>query len=93
MREYELMVVFPIEEDKFKEFSDALRAIVDGSGAQIKSEESYGDRDLAYEIKKHKRGRYILFNISSPPDKIIEMDRQIKLTQGILTYLFIRKDE
>lgn len=93
MRDYELMVVFPLEEDKFKSSSDAIRGILNGNGAQIKSEEPYGDRDLAYEIKKHTRGRYILFNISAQPEKILEMDRQIKLDQNILTYLFIRVDE
>ncbi len=93
MRDYELMVVFPLEEDKFKTSSDAIRGIINANGAQIKSEEPYGDRDLAYEIKKHTRGRYILFNISAQPEKIVEMDRQIKLTQNILTYLFIRVDE
>ena len=73
MREYELMVVFPLEEDKYKT--------------------PYGDRDLAYEIKKHTRGRYVLFTLGAQPDKILDMDRQLKLTPDILTYLFIRKDE
>ena len=92
MRNYELMAVFPLEEDRFKALLEAVRSILIGNGAQITSEEPFGDRDLAYEIKKHKRGRYILFNISAPPDKIAEMDRQIKLIQGVLTWLFIRKD-
>ena len=93
MRNYELMVVFPLEEDKFKELSEAVRSVLKENGAQITSEEPYGDRDLAYEIKKHKRGRYLLFNVSAAPDKIVEIDRQIKLVQGILTWLFIRKDD
>ena len=92
MRNYELMAVFPLEEDRFKELSEAVRSILTGNGAQIQSEEPYGDRDLAYEIKKHRRGRYVLFNISVSPDKIVEIDRQIKLAQGLLTWLFIRKD-
>ena len=93
MRNYELMVVFPLEEDKFKELSEAVRSILKENGAQIASEEPYGDRDLAYEIKKHRRGRYLLFNISAAPDKIAEIDRQIKLVQGLLTWLFIKKDD
>ena len=93
MRNYELMAVFPLEEDKFKELSEAVRSILKENGAQITSEEPYGDRDLAYEIKKHKRGRYLLFNVSAQPDRIAEIDRQIKLAQGLLTWLFIRKDD
>ncbi len=93
MRNYELMVVFPLEEDKFKELSDELRVCVNESGGKIESEEPFGDRDLAYEVKKHKRGRYVLFNISSPAEKVIEIDRRLKLVQGILTWLIVRKDE
>ncbi|MBO8450597.1 MAG: 30S ribosomal protein S6 [Spirochaetes bacterium] len=93
MREYELMVVFPLEEDKYKTASDAVRKILTGNDAQVKSEEPYGDRDLAYEIKKHTRGRYVLFTLGAQPDKILDMDHQLKLTPDILTYLFIRKDE
>ena len=93
MRNYELMAVFPLEEDKFKELSEAVRGILKENGAQIASEEPYGDRDLAYEVKKRKRGRYVLFNISAQPDKIAEIDRQIKLAQGLLTWLFVRKDD
>ncbi len=93
MRKYELMVVFPLEEDLFKTGSEGVRKILGDFGAQILSEEPYGDRDLTYEIKKRTRGRYVLFNINASPEKIIEMDRQLKLNEAVLTFLFVRVDE
>jgi len=93
MRKYELMVVFPLEEDQFKTGAEGVRKVLADFGAQIVSEEPYGDRDLTYEIKKRNRGRYVLFTITASPDKIVEMDRQFKLNTNLLTFLFVRVEE
>lgn len=93
MRKYELMVVFPIEDDQFKAGAEGVRKVLADFGAQIISEEPYGDRDLTYEIKKRSRGRYMLFNLNSSPEKIVEMDRQFKLNTNVLTFLFVRVEE
>ncbi len=93
MRKYELMVVFPIEEDRFTTSAEAVRKVLADFGAQIESEEPYGDRVLTYEIKKQTKGRYVLFNISAAPDKIVEIDRRFKLIGDLLTFLFVRVDE
>ncbi len=93
MRKYELMVVFPLEEERFKTSAEAVRKVLADFGAQIESEEPYGDRELTYEIKKQTKGRYVLFNINVGPEKIVEIDRQFKLIGELLTFLFVRVDE
>lgn len=93
MRKYELMTVFPIEEDQFKQGIEAVRSALAEFSVQLDSEEQFGDRDLTYEIKKKTKGRYVLFNIHAEPDKIVHIDRQFKLNQNLLTFLFIKTDE
>jgi len=93
MRKYELMVVFPLEEDQFKLGIDVVRKTITDFAAHVVSEEPYGDRDLTYEIQKRNRGRYILFNINAAPEKIVDMDRQLKLNVNVLTFLFVKVDE
>ena len=93
MRNYELMTVFPVEEDLYKPGIDALHSILADFGVQIKSEEPFGDRDLAYEIKKKTKGRYVLFNIEADPAKMIELDKRFKLITQMLTYLFARLED
>ncbi len=93
MRKYELMVVFPLEEDQFKSGVELVRTTITDFGAQLISEDPFGDRDLTYEIKKRARGRYVLFNINAAPEKIVEIDGQLKLNVNILTFLFVRVDE
>lgn len=93
MRKYELMTIFPIEEDLSKAAQDAVRATLAEFGAEIESEEPYGDRDLWYDVKKRNKGRFILFNIKLNPAKVIDIDRQFKLQKDLLKFLFVRVDE
>ncbi|AGT43942.1 30S ribosomal protein S6 [Treponema pedis str. T A4] len=87
------MTVFPVEEDLYKPGMDSLRNILTEFGVEIISEEPYGDRDLAYEIKRKTKGRYTLFNINADPARMIELDKRFKLIAQMLTYLFIRVEE
>lgn len=93
MRKYEFMTVFPVEENLFKPGMETLKSILNDFDVKISSEEPFGDRDLAYEIKKKKKGKYTLFLIEADPLKMLELDRKLKLVTQMLTYLFIRLDE
>ena len=52
MKKYELMTIYPIEDEKFKDGTEKVKAVLAQFGATVEKEESYGDRDLAYEIAK-----------------------------------------
>jgi small subunit ribosomal protein S6 len=90
MRQYELMVIFPLEEDRHKAGREQLMNDLAANGAVIDKTDEMGDRDLSYEIKKHKRGKYTLFIITVDPVKIAVLDRIFKLNANVLKYLFVR---
>ena len=89
MRQYELMVIFPLEEDQHKAGREQLLTDLGNNGAEIEKTDEIGDRDLSYEIKKRKRGKYVLFTIKADPAKIANMDRIFKLNTNLLKYLFV----
>ena len=93
MRKYELMTIYPLEEDKYKAGLEALKADLAKFGAEIEKEEPYGDRDLTYEVKRQKRGRFVLLTIKANPAKIVEMDAQFKFNNNLLKYLFVLVEE
>jgi small subunit ribosomal protein S6 len=93
MRRYELTVIFPLEEDLHKAGREKLLADLAAHGVEIEKTDETGDRDLAYEIKKRKRGKYVLFTIKSDPAKIAGLDRIFKLNVNLLKYLFVRIEE
>jgi small subunit ribosomal protein S6 len=93
MRQYELTVIFPLEEDQHKAGREQLLTDLGNNGAVIEKTDEVGDRDLAYEIKKRKRGKYVLFTINTDPEKITHMDRIFKLNANLLKYLFVKLEE
>ena len=89
MRQYELMVIFPLEEDQHQAGREQLLTDLGNNGAEIEKTDEIGDRDLAYEVKKRRRGKYVLFTIKADPAKIANMDRIFKLNIHLLKYLFV----
>ena len=93
MRKYELMTIYPVVDEKYNAGIETLRADLAKFGAEIEKEESYGDRDLTYEIQKQNRGRFVLLTIKANPAKIQELDAQFKFNTNLLKYLFVVKTE
>jgi len=93
MRRYELMVIFPLEEDQHRAGREQLLSDLSANGVEVEKTDELGDRDLAYEVKKRKRGRYVLLVIKSDPAKITVLDRIFKLNANLLKYLFVRNEE
>jgi hypothetical protein len=50
-------------------------------------------RSLAYEIKKRHEGIYAVVDLTSPPEAVAELDRQLKLNEAVLrTKVLCRED-
>jgi len=93
MRRYELVVIFPMEEDQHRAGRELVLSDLAANGVEIEKTDELGDKALAYEIKKRKQGKYVLLTIKANPAKIINMDRIFKLNANLLKYLFVRIDE
>jgi small subunit ribosomal protein S6 len=93
MRRYELTVIFPLEEDQHKAGREQLLADLNANGAEIEKTDEVGDRDLAYEVKKRRRGKYVLLTLRLEPEKIVHLDRIFKLNVNLLKYLFVNIEE
>ena len=47
----------------------------------------------ADEIKKQKKGRFVLMNVNANPGKIAEISAQLKLNNDLLKYMFVLVEE
>ena len=93
MRKYELMTIFPLDEEKSKKAAEEVRSTLTSFGAEIEEEKLFGDRDLTYEVNKEKRGRFVLFTLKLYPSKITEIDKAFKIQMNLLKYLFVKLEE
>ncbi len=73
--------------------ADTFTEIISGGGGNVTKREYWGLRNLAYRIKKNRKGHYMLLNIDAPSDAILEMERNMRISEDILRYITIRVDE
>lgn len=90
MRKYECVYVISpaLEEEQVKALVQKFNDLVAQNG-ELESTEEWGKRKFAYEVQKHKEGYYVLMNFSANPDFPAELERNFKITEGILKYLVV----
>ncbi len=67
--------------------------IIEKNGGRIAKSEMWGLRNLAYRVKKNRKGHYALLNIDAPSDAVQEMERIMRLNEDILRFLTVRVEE
>ncbi|MFA6366186.1 MAG: 30S ribosomal protein S6 [Candidatus Hydrogenedentales bacterium] len=90
MRQYEIVVVLPSEEDAFRKGKEAVAIDLAQINAADIKEEDMGDRILAYSIKKKDRGHYILYRANLDPQSVIPLERSFRLNTSVLKYLLVK---
>jgi small subunit ribosomal protein S6 len=73
--------------------ADTFTSIIDAQGGKVTKRENWGLRNLAYKVKKNRKGHYILFNIDAPPAAIAEMERNMRIHEDVLRYMTVRVEE
>lgn len=90
MKKYELMTIYPLDDEKSKKGAEDVKNALATMGAEIAEEKAFGDRDLTYEIAKQKKGRFVLYTLTIDPAKIVEVDKLFKINMNILKYQFVK---
>ena len=72
--------------------ADTLTQLVTDNGGEVKKREYWGLRNLAYRMRKNRKGHYVLFNIDAPPGAIAELERTMRINEDVIRYLTIRVD-
>ena len=93
MKKYELMAIYPLEDEKSKKGAEDLKSTLTKFGAEIEEEKPFGDRDLTYEIKKQKRGRFVLYTMKLNPAKVVEIEKEFKINMNLLKAQFVKVEE
>jgi small subunit ribosomal protein S6 len=73
--------------------ADAVTAQLEADGGAVKKREYWGLRNLAYRIKKNRKGHYLLLGLDAPPAAVSEMERQLSLNEDVLRFMTVRIEE
>ena len=94
MNKYEsVIIVNPnVDEAGLKALEEKFTGLINENG-KVESVENMGKKRLAYEIKKFKEGTYMLFNFETNPDSIKELERVYRITDDIIKFIVVRKED
>ena len=81
-----------LEEEKVKALTEKFTGLIANNGT-VETVDEWGKRRFAYEIDDKTEGYYVLVSFTSDGDFPKELDRQYRITDGILRTIIIRKDK
>lgn len=93
MTKYEAVYIISptLEEEPVKAIIEKFNNLVAQYG-ELESTEEWGRKKLAYEVQDQKEGYYVLLNFKAKPDFPAELERNFKITEGVIKYLVIKKE-
>ena len=75
---------------QLKQLQDKYADLVSKNKGKVVKTESWGLLNLAYLIKKNKKGNYIHFKIKGDGDLIKELEKNERIDKNLLRYVTIR---
>jgi small subunit ribosomal protein S6 len=95
MREYEAIFILAptLDEEQAQTIIDSLRQAAEERGAEVANVDRWGRRRLAFPVKKHTDGKYVIFTLlADSNDAVLELERRIKVNDSIIRFLTVRVD-
>lgn len=95
-REYEVMFIVRLEGDEsaMNKVVDQVRGWIEADElGQVTKIDRWGRRKLAYEIRNQREGYYVVLDANIEPRALAEIEVNLNLSESILRYIIVRKDE
>jgi small subunit ribosomal protein S6 len=73
--------------------ADTYAGVIAEHGGEVTKNEYWGLRNLAYRIKKNRKGHYLHLNLRADAAAIDEIERQERLSDDVIRYLTVRVDQ
>ncbi len=93
MNKYESIIITKVDlkEEAINKIITAVSDLINSKGSMEKVEQ-IGNKKLAYEVRGNKEGFYIIFEFETVVEQIRELERYFRITDEILKFIVVRKD-
>ena len=91
---YEVVYIMDpaLGEEAIAAMIEKFKTLVETQGT-VSAIDDWGKRRLAYPINDLPEGYYVLMNCECKPELPAELDRVLKITEGVMRSMIICKDE
>jgi small subunit ribosomal protein S6 len=95
-RVYEILFIADpnLGEPEVDALAEQVQGFIEKEGARIQKVEKWGKKRLAYEVRRHREGYYVLLVAEGGNAAMVhEVERRIKVSDGIVRFLTVRVDD
>ncbi len=94
MRDYELAFIIEpnIDDEGVTGVVDKVSQFVQAIEGTVASVDVWGRKTLAYPINNHREGTYVLLAAKMSPSSLIELERNLKLSEEVIRYLLVQAE-
>ncbi len=95
MRNYELAYIASpdLDEETLTDLQDRIRGWIEDAGGEVVDVEQWGRRKLAYPIDNNRDGFYYFVQTQMPSQGPAALERDLQVTEEVLRYMVIRRDQ
>ncbi len=94
MNSYETIMLLSskVDDDARKEAFERFKNYLSENG-NLNSTEELGKRKMAYEVKGESEAYYYVIKFDSNSECVRELERQYRITDEVIKYMTIKKDD
>jgi small subunit ribosomal protein S6 len=94
VRRYECIYILnpDLSTDEIEVLSKKFRDIILNGGGQLIFEDRWGIKNLAFEVKNHSKGYYVLLDYVAEKPVAFELERNFKILENVIRFLTVLKE-
>lgn len=94
MRSYETLFVLKpdLDEETTTAAIEKIAELIQQNKGTVEQVNRWGKKRLAYEIEDYREGYYTLILFQGEPETAKELDRVMRLSDGVLRHIIVRRD-
>jgi len=94
MNKYESVIIInpSVDDEKLKAVEAKFTELINKDG-NVTKVDNLGKKKLAYEVKKNKEGIYLVFYFEANPNLIAELERNYRITDEVIKFIVVRKED
>lgn len=95
MKAYELLLMIKpsVDDEARAALLERVQTLTSAEGGVVDNVDEWGKRKLAYEINHLTDAYYVLIDFHNNPAQIAEIDRVLRITDAVLRFMIVSRDD
>ena len=92
MRQYEtIFIINPdLDESQTNDVIEGVKTAIESGGGKVLKVDPWGKKRLAYAVKQHNDGYYVLIVFESSPEFVTQLNGHYRITELIIKHIVVQ---